>query len=180
MALDFISISAGAPKDAAPHFVGEILQNFLLKSNEPFARAFRKYLTSVDADMEALLDNELFKTLFPNTELSVDLKLLTRVAGRMAIGEVLPGDIVRDGEYHFTFMENAPKPKETKVGSTKRNPHDYVGDYITITHRDDDSLRLNFREIKVDEDFNVEAYAIAVANEIILGLKGPVKEKPGE
>lgn len=47
----------------------------------------------------------LFRDLFPNTELGVDLKLLTRKPGRLPVGGMTMGIITRDDEDHFTFTE---------------------------------------------------------------------------
>ena len=41
--------------------------------------------------------NKLGRELFPNTELGIDLKLMTRKPGRLAVGEYLDGTITRDG-----------------------------------------------------------------------------------
>ena len=38
------------------------------------------------------------KGFYPNTELGIDLKLITRKPGRLAVGEYLDGAITHDGE----------------------------------------------------------------------------------
>jgi hypothetical protein len=43
---------------------------------------------------------------YPNTELGIDLKLMIKEPGRMAVGEYLDGAITHDGEDHFTFVQN--------------------------------------------------------------------------
>ena len=43
------------------------------------------------------------KGFYPNTELGIDLKLMTKEPGRMAVGEYLDGAITHDGEDHFTW-----------------------------------------------------------------------------
>ena len=58
---------------------------------------------------------------YPNTELGIDLKLLTRKPGRLGIGEYLDGAITHDGEDHFTFVQNDSEKKKDKV--VQRNPH---------------------------------------------------------
>lgn len=45
------------------------------------------------------------KGFYPNTELGIDLKLMTKEPGRMAVGEYLDGAITHDGEDHFTFQD---------------------------------------------------------------------------
>ena len=71
---------------------------------------------------------------------------------------------------HFTFTETVPQK------GAKRNPHMFDGRYITVTRRDDGSLRLNFKELKVGADFNLERYALGVYNELCLALGGLIEE----
>ncbi|MBS5298407.1 MAG: hypothetical protein KHY47_09185 [Prevotella sp.] len=63
------------------------------------------------------------KGFYPNTELGIDLKLMTKEPGRMAVGEYLDGAITHDGEDHFTFVQNDQEKKLQKV--VQRNPHVY-------------------------------------------------------
>ena len=52
-----------------------------------------------------------------------------------------------------------------------------MGEHISVTRRDDGSLRLNFRPLKTDGHFSVERYALAVYNEICMALYGLVEEE---
>lgn len=63
--------------------------------------------------------------------------------------------------------------EEMKVPLTvcHRNVHLFIGQYVTLTRRSDGSPRLNFRSLKIDTDFSVEAYCLEVANEIRMALK---------
>lgn len=70
---------------------------------------------------------------YPNTELGIDLKLMTKEPGRMAVGEYLDGAITHDGEDHFTFVQNDQKKKLQKV--VQRNPHVYEGKYINVNRK---------------------------------------------
>ena len=72
---------------------------------------------------------------------------------------------------HFTFVETVPQT------AGKRNPHLFVGEYITITRKDDGSLRPNFKPMKVDRDFSVDKYAAGVANELLWALEGLVEKR---
>ena len=54
------------------------------------------------------------KGFYPNTELGIDLKLLTRKPGRLTDGEYLDGVITHDGEDHFTFVQNDSEKKKEK------------------------------------------------------------------
>lgn len=111
-----------------------------------------------------------------STELSVDLKTCLRRDRRMKSGKVYRGTLRRDVtceefnyDEHYTFVEGAPETSE------KRNPHVYVGRYITVTQRDDGTLRPNFRPLRIDDDFTVEGYAIGVSNELLWALGGLIE-----
>ena len=138
-----------------PKVMSEVLEEFF-QSNEPLAAALRA---------------RLFKDLHPHTELGVDLKLLTHKPGRMPVDANLNGCITRDGELHYTFTEMR------SGGMGKRNPHVYVGEYITITRRDDGSLRPNFKPMpKLRANLSVDNYAFEVYRELRGALKGLVEE----
>ena len=47
----------------------------------------------------------------------------------------------------------------------------FNGTYITITRRDDGSLRPNFKPMKVDADFSIVGYAFGVAKELIKAFR---------
>jgi hypothetical protein len=71
---------------------------------------------------------------------------------------------------HYTFIETLP-------WSTKRNPRVFNGRFISVTRRDDGSLRLNFKPLRAEAaDFTIDGYAIGVCNEIRQALKGLVGE----
>ena len=57
------------------------------------------------------------KRFYPNTELGIDLKLMTKEPGRMAVGEHLDGAISHDGEDHFTFVQNDQEKKTIATGA---------------------------------------------------------------
>ena len=115
-----------------------------------------------------------------NTDLAVDLKTVLHSDRTMRIGKEYHGVLRRDSdaicdEYlsrdpHYTFVETlAPT-------GGKRNPHVFVGKYITVTRRDDGSLRPNFRPLKVDKDFSTYRYALGVFNELMLALEDLVEK----
>ena len=111
-----------------------------------------------------------------NTHLSVDLKTRLSDDRSMKIGKNYVGVLRRDVvceefhyEEHFTFTEARP------LTNSKRNPHVYVGKYITVTCRPDGSLHLNFKELPAD--MRVERYALGVYNEICMALGGLVEEE---
>ena len=78
-------------------------------------------------------------------------------------------DDFRYDEY-FTFTETLP-------WTMKRNPRVYAGRHITVTRRDDGTLRLNFRPVNMGHDFSIDGYAIAVCNELRQALNGLVEEE---
>ena len=114
----------------------------------------------------------------PDTHLSVDLKTLLRSDSKMKAGKDYQGILRRDEiceefryDEHFTFVETVPKTVE------KRNPQVYVGEFITITRRDNGTYRPNFRPMKMDADFSVEMYATGVANELLWALEGLIGKR---
>ncbi len=115
-----------------------------------------------------------------NTDLGCDVKTLLHRDVRMQVGKNYQGilkldsDVIVDDflyrDAHYTFVETAP------LTAGKRNPHLFDGEYITLTRRDDGSLRLNFRELKMGAGFIAERFALGVFNEICLALGGLVGE----
>ena len=115
-----------------------------------------------------------------NTDLGCDVKTILRSDRKMKVGKEYQGVLRLDSEGiadeflcrdpHFTFVETVPQT------AGKRNPHVFDGKYITVTRRDDGSLRLNFKELPAVADFNLERYALGVYNEICLALAGLIEE----
>ena len=113
-----------------------------------------------------------------NTELSVDVKTLLRSDRRMKAGKEYLGVLRRDSEAqveefhycdpHYTFVETLP-------WSSKRNPRVFNGRYISVTRRDNGSLRPNFKPMPVG--MSVDSYAFEVYRELRRALKGLVEEE---
>jgi len=113
-----------------------------------------------------------------NTILCCDLKTILSSDRIMKVEKEYQGILRRDVEIdefhydeHFTFVETVPQT------AGKRNPHVFDGKYITVTRRDDGSLRLNFKELPKGADFNLERFALGVYNEICMALYGLVEEE---
>ena len=116
-----------------------------------------------------------------NTDLGCDVKTLLRSDVRMKVGKEYLGILKLDSDAiiedflcrdpHYTFTETVPQT------TGKRNPHLYSGKYITVTRRDDGSLRLNFKELKKGAGFKVERFALGVYNELCIALGGLVEEE---
>ena len=95
----------------------------------------------------------------------MDVKTLLRTDRVTRIGKNYRGVLMRDGEDHYTFLESHP-------ATQKRNPHIYMGKYITVTQGADGTLRPNFRPMKADGNFSLERYALGVYNELCVALGG--------
>ena len=149
-----------------PRLIGELINEFL-HGQTPFARACRhrtgRAWTGQDGAGNACSGctrsdstwTENMRTesagagrawtgLYPNTELDVDLKLVTQKQGRMELGEYLDGMITRDGEDHFTFVENATEQRKTE----RRNPSIYMGQWINVKRRADGTVYPTFKRTK--------------------------------
>ena len=115
-----------------------------------------------------------------NTELAVDLKTILRSDRSMKTGKEYQGVLRRDSDAeiddfrcrdaHYTFIETVCQ------SAGKRNPHVFVGKYITVTRRDDGSLRPNFKPMKVDRNFSAYRYALGVFNELMWALEDLVEK----
>lgn len=165
---------AGSEKNQnEPRLIGEVLEE-KLHSDEPFAEAYRKHEADVMSKKEENDEGyELFKDIFPNTELGVDLKLLTREPGRLPVGVMVPGAITRDGEDHFTFVEGVPKKN---AGQTKRNPCILSCKYINIHRKDDGTLYPTFNRPAYTEEFTFQDFC-RKASEELLAVVGLVEEE---
>ncbi len=134
------------------------------KSSEP------RLLGSIISDMLPVWNR--------STELCVDLKTQLRSDTFVRQGKDYRGVLRRDHDAdiddfrcrdaHFTFTETAAQSDD------KRNPHVFLGQYITITRRPDGTLRPNFRPMPAG--IPAERYALGVSNELIWGLEGLLEE----
>ena len=160
--------AAGQKKQYGPRLAGKILHDYLENSNEPLAVAYREHTTESEK-----------QGWHTNTELDCDVKTILRSDVRMVVGKEYQGIFRLDSEGiadeflcrdpHFTFVETQP-------WLSKRNPRVFNGKFITVTRRGDGSLRLNFKELKVGADFNLERFALGVYNELCMALYGLVEE----
>lgn len=102
--------------------------------------------------------------LYPNTELDVDLKLVTQEQGPMELGEYLDGMITRDGEDHFTFVEN-----DTERGKAeRRNPSIYMGQWINVKRRADGTVYPTFKRTKGIGAGKLGDYAVSTTCELLM------------
>ena len=115
------------------------------------------------------------KGFYPNTELGIDLKLITRKPGRLGIGEYLDGAITHDGEDHFTFVQNDSEKKKDKV--VQRNPHVYEGTYINVNRKKDGTLYPTFNRPQFTEKFTFQDFCLQAAKELWV-ISGQEKGQP--
>ena len=99
---------------------------------------------------EILLENQLFKDIYPNTELG---------------GECLDGVLTHDGEDHFTFIQNANEKKKMVV---HRSPIIYKGECINVHKKEDGSLLLTFNRPQFSEDFTFQDFCRKAAEELFV------------
>ena len=159
---------AGFNHHSEPRPLGELYAE-LLNSNSPLADAMRKRMAEKAGYDQP--DDEDYHPRFvpcPNTELCVDLKLLTRDPGRLPMGKMLSGVITRDDYEHYTFLENASKKKTV----LRRNPHIYIGDFINVNRRDDGTIYPTFCRPRYDQDLDFAEFCRRAADElyIVAGL----------
>lgn len=102
--------------------------------------------------------------LYPNTELGVDLKLVTQEQGRMELGEYLDGMITRDGEDHFTFVENDTEQRKAE----RRNPSIYMGQWINVKRRADGTVYPTFKRTKGIGARKLGDYAVSTTCELLM------------
>ena len=124
--------------------------------------------------------SDMLKGWNRNTDLAVDLKTILHSDTYMKTGKEYQGVLRRDQDAeiedfrccdaHYTFVETVPRTAE------KRNPHVFDGKYITVTRRDDGTLRPNFKPMKVGKDFSVYRYALGVFNELMWALEDLVEK----
>ena len=105
-----------------------------------------------------------------NTDLCMDVKTFLRTDRITQLSKDYAGVLRRDGDVHYSFTETMP-------WSMKRNPYVFRGKYISITRKDDGSLRPNFRPVRMGAGFNVNHYAFEVYRELQKGLNGLVENE---
>ena len=156
--------------------------NDLLNGQEPFARARRQRTgrawtgqagagsacsgctRSGQDGTESTAAGRAWMGLYPNTELDVDLKLVTQEQGRMELGEYLDGMITRDGEDHFTFVENATEQRKAE----RRNPSIYMGQWINVKRRADGTVYPTFKRTKSIGAGKLGDYAVSTTCELLM------------
>ena len=98
------------------------------------------------------------------------------VGYRQYIASQENGEVEEQGWHPNTHLSVDLKTLLCSETAGKRNPHVFDGKYITVTRRDDGSLRLNFKELPKGANFNLERFALGVYNELCLALGGLIEE----
>ena len=115
-----------------------------------------KGLEKTQSNMSSIFAGEF---RFPNTELCVDLKLLTCQPGRLQTGKQLLGTIMRDSYDHFTFVE-----KESLANvPPKRNPIVYSGMYVNVHKNDEGMLYPTFNRPVYSKNFSFKKFCYKAA-----------------
>ena len=143
-----------------PRLAGEILHDYLENGNDAFAVAYRQRKAKKDGEPD-----QLFNGIYPDTHLCVDLKLLTRKPGHVPVGTCLSGVLKRDGERHFTLLENNSKGMRSSV---LRNPHLFRGTYINVKKRSNGMLYLTLNSPYSKRGFCFRNYCQKVVEEVLL------------
>ena len=168
------NIEPGSKESNEPRILGSIVSE-TLHGKSPLAIGYRQYIAS----QENGEDEE--QGWHANTELGCDLKTFLRSDKRAKVGKSYPGVLRCDSEGivdeylsrdpHYTFVETLP-------WLSKRNPCVFRGKYITVTRRDDGTLRLNFRPMpKIGEKISVEYFTFEVYRELRQALEGLIGKK---
>lgn len=162
-----ITSCKGTNAQHGPCLAGKILHDYLENSNEPLAVAFRQQHPDVFENVDAENDGSeiLFKLFYPNTEIGINLKLLTRTPGRLPIGELRSGAITHDGDDHYTFLESDVARTST---NGKRNPCIMPGTYINVHRKDDGTLYPTFNRPAYTETFTFQDFCREAAMELLM------------
>lgn len=160
------NFSSGSEVKYDPRKFGEIL-NEVLHSDSPLAVAYRKNKkeTKNRNEREETETDLLFKNRYPNTELGIDLKLITGKRGRMPIGKPIGGMITRDGEEHYTFVQNGSDGERNK---TTRNPHVYRGKCVNLKRGANGYYYPTFNRPKFSEHHNLQNFCLQAIDELLM------------
>ena len=169
------NIMAGSQEQNEPRLLGSIVKE-MLHGNSPLAKGYRQYIASQE-------NGEAEEPGWhANTELGCDVKTILRSDRRLQTDKGYLGVLRLDSEAdidefrcrdaHMTFIETVP------MTAGKRNPHVFDGEYITLTRRDDGSLRPNFKPMpQLGTSFSVDNYTFEVYRELRGALKGLIEER---
>ena len=135
--------------------------------NQPTAKELQReslqHITSNENDEAEAETGQLFRDFYPNTELGIDLKLITRKPGRMRVNESIKCTLTYDDENHYTAVENALK----RSVAESRNAHIYVGDCVNVNIRTDGIVYPTFRHGQLySGNISFKDFSLAAAQEL--------------
>lgn len=119
-----------------------------------------------------------------NTEICVNLKLITTRRGRMPLGRQLTGTLVHDDPEHFTFVEDGDpllpgEPAPLLRPAIERNPIIYQGKYINVHRAKDGTLYPTFCRPLLTERFTFRDFCLQAADELRIVARCLEKVMPG-
>lgn len=131
-------------------------------------------------DKKGIEISDIFNTLFPSTEVCIDLKLYTLKPGRMSEGDELFGSLRKDSEDHLTFTQK-PMPEMEQVKPHKKTyPYPYEGKLLSLTERDDKTLRVHFKDFEISPDLTekeIRKLGNMIKREFVNALLGLIEKK---
>lgn len=155
------NFKAGSRKMNEPRLAGALLHHYLENSDDDLAVAFRHHQTAAEAD----ISQRLFGDLFPNTELGVDLKIISRKRGRMPVGEYINCMLTRDDEDHYTAVE---ADLRGKAAAEQRNPIVFSGVCVNVHRAADGSLYAVLKRPKFTGFYTFRDFCREAAEELRL------------
>lgn len=141
----------------------EAILDEMLRSDSRFATAYRRYKEAVDDEAE-VETGQLFKDLFPDTHLCVDVKVLSVKPGRIPIGKFFEGYFTRNDEDKFLIIEKA---SDKKVKTVQRNPVIFAGRCVNVHLLSDGSKRLEFNRPRFFPGYSFSDFCVAAARELL-------------
>ncbi len=165
------NIEAGSRESNEPRLLGSIVSE-MLHGDSPLAIGYRQYIASLENEETEVENDQLFKDFYPNTELGVDLKLITRTPGRMPVGDFINCMLTRDSDYHYTAVENDIKRKVAE----QRNPYVYTGKRINVHLKSDGTPYPTFNRPRYTKDFSFQDFCREAAEELLV-VAGLIEEE---
>lgn len=157
------NIEAGLKESNEPRLLGSIVSE-MLHGNSPLAIGYRQYIASKENAEAEAETGQLFRDFYPNTELGIDLKLITRKPGRMRVNDSINCTLTHDDENHYTAVENALK----RSVAEPRNAHIYVGDCVNVNVRTDGIVYPTFRYGQLySGKISFKDFCLAAAQELL-------------
>ena len=163
MAKDFNKKRPYGSKNNEPRPLCELFREYL-QSDEPVASTLRTQIIRRMKEEQGCEPGQTVQFCFPNTELDVDLKLLTLTPGRMSLNTPLEGSLTRDSEYHYTFEEMPSRSRP------KRNPITFEGRYVNLSVDAYGTPHPHFKSVPRDWRDHYGKYILAVCDELSMAF----------